>query len=101
MTSAMKRTFAVTRTYGDAWEHSRALEEQQAWQPHATFMNALHADGFVVLGGPLDGTADVLLIVHADDEAEIRSRLEKDPWSRMRLLTIARIVPWTIRIGSL
>jgi len=100
MTSAMKRTFAVTRTYGAAWDHSRTLEEQQAWQPHATFMNALHADGFVIFGGPLGGTPDVLLIVRADDEAEIRLRLETDPWSRMNLLTIARIVPWTIRLGS-
>ena len=63
-------------------------------------MNALHADGFVIFGGPLGGTPDVLLIVRAKDEAEIRSRLETDPWSRMNLLTIARIVPWTIRLGS-
>jgi len=96
----MKQTFAVMRTYGVAWD-SRSLEAQDAWQPHAAFMNALHSDGFVLLGGPLDGTPDVLLIVRADDEAEIRSRLDADPWSHMNLLTVARIVPWTIRLGSL
>jgi uncharacterized protein YciI len=93
--------FAVTRTRGEAWDPSRSLEAQDRWQPHATFMNALHSDGFVLLGGPLDGTPDVLLIVRARDEAEIRSRLQADPWSHMNLLTVARIVPWTIRLGSL
>lgn len=97
----MTRTFAVTRTRGEAWDPSRPLEAQDGWQPHAAFMNALHSDGFVVLGGPLDGTADVLLIVRARDEAEIRSRLQADPWSDTNLLTVARIVPWTIRLGSL
>jgi len=97
----MTRTFAVTRTHGEAWDSSRAVEAQDAWQPHAVFMNALHSDGFVLLGGTLDGTPDVLLIVRAHDEAEIRSRLQADPWSHMNLLTVARIVPWTIRLGSL
>jgi uncharacterized protein YciI len=97
----MQRTFAVTRTCGDAWDPARSLEAQDGWTPHAVFMNTLHSDGFVLLGGPLDGTPDVLLIVRAHDEAEIRSRLQADPWTRMNLLTVASIVPWTIRLGSL
>lgn len=97
----MKRMFAVTRTRGKAWDPSRSLEAQEAWQLHAAFMNALHSDGFVLLGGPLVGTSDVLLIVRAHDEEEILSRLQADPWNHMNLLTVARIVPWTIRLGSL
>ena len=97
----MKRTYAVTRTYGLAWNPSRPLEGQDAWLPHAEFMNTLQAEGFIIAGGPLDGTTDVLLIVCAHDEAEIRLRLDADPWTHMNLLTVARIVPWTIRLGSL
>lgn len=49
----MKPLFAVIRTRGPAWDSSRPLEGQPEWPAHAAFMNALKADEFVVLGGPL------------------------------------------------
>ena len=52
----MSRLFAVTRSRGPAWQAERPMEEQEEWRAHAVFMNALHRDGFIVLGGPLDGT---------------------------------------------
>ncbi len=64
-------------------------------------MNGLKAEGFVVLGGPLEGTSEVLLIVRAGDDAEVRSRLAADPWSGNDLLRVERTVPWTLRLGSL
>ena len=73
---------------------------QDAWRPHADFMNALVADGFVLLGGPLE-EPDVLLIVREESEAAIRARLAPDPWHRQGLLTIKSISPWTLRLGSL
>ena len=93
--------FAVIRTRGSAWRASQPLEGQPEWTSHASFMNALAKDKFVMLGGPLEGSADVLLIVKADTEDEIRSRLAEDPWSRNDLLRVARITPWTLRLGSL
>ena len=97
----MTRLFAVTRTRGPAWEAERPMEEQDEWREHAVFMNALHRDGFIVLGGPLDGTPDVLLIARANDEDEIRARLSDDAWTRNGLLRIKQIVPWTLRLGTL
>jgi uncharacterized protein YciI len=64
-------------------------------------MDALVDDGMVVLGGPLEGTNEVLLIFRADSPDEIRQRLAPDPWHRMGLLEIARIMPWTLRLGRL
>jgi hypothetical protein len=96
----MERLFAVTRSRGADWDHTRPMEEQKDWRRHADFMNALHEDGFVALGGPLEGTANVLLIVRANDADEIRLRLRRDPWSE-GLLEVAQIVPWTLRLGSL
>jgi uncharacterized protein YciI len=92
--------FAVFITRGAAWQQTRAMEEQDAWRPHADFMNALVAEGFVLLGGPLE-EPDVLLIVRADSAQEIRERLAPDPWHRMDLLRITRIAPWTLRLGAL
>jgi len=77
------------------------MEEQDEWRAHAVFMTALQRDGFIVLGGPLDGTPDVLLIARANDEAEVRARLSEDCWARNGLLRIKQIVPWTLRLGTL
>ena len=64
----MKRLYAITHTRGPAWDNSRPMEGQVEWHSHAAFMNALLAEGFVLVGGPLEGTPNVLLIVRAEDE---------------------------------
>jgi uncharacterized protein YciI len=97
----MRKLFAVIRARGPAWRDSEPMERQADWPAHASFMNALAKEGFVVLGGPLDGTADVLLVVRAATAEEVRSRLAEDPWTGNDLLRITRVTPWTLRLGSL
>lgn len=63
-------------------------------------MNRLAEEGFVVLGGPLEGTPDVLLIVRAENAEAISQRLESDPWTHLELLRILSITPWTVRLGT-
>jgi len=97
----MPHLFSVIRSHGPAWQSPIALEDQKNWSAHASFMDALEAAGFVVLGGPLEGTSDVLLIIRAESPGEIVQRLESDPWTGMRLLITKQILPWTLRLGSL
>jgi uncharacterized protein YciI len=97
----MLQLFAVTLSRGPAWNAARPMEEQDEWRAHAVFMNALHREGFILLGGPLEGTPDVLLIARAHDEDEIRSRLADDCWTRNGLLRIEQITPWALRLGTL
>jgi hypothetical protein len=97
----MQKLFAVIRTRGPAWQDSRPLEGQADWAGHASFMNALAKEGFVILGGPLEGTSDVLLIVRATTPDEVRSRLAEDPWASKVLLRVSRVAPWTLRLGAL
>ncbi len=97
----MKRIFAVTRTRGQDYDSSRPLEEQLEWRIHAEFMDALYAEGFVLLAGPLEGTQNVLLIVRAGNADEINARLAEDSWTRNGLLRTTEIAPWTLRLGSL
>jgi uncharacterized protein YciI len=97
----MARIFAVTIVRGPRWNEPRAMEEQEDWRPHADFMNALKAEGFVVLGGPLEGTRQVLLILRSEGPEQIRTRLAEDPWHQHGLLQIVQIVPWQLRLGSL
>jgi uncharacterized protein YciI len=96
-----RKLFAVIRTRGDAWQPLVPLELQQGWNAHASFMDGLHDEGFLVLVGPLEGTPDFLLIVRARDRNQIEERFAADPWSRTDLLRITRISPWTIRLGSI
>jgi hypothetical protein len=95
------KLFAVIRTRGNGWQESAPLEHQRDWDAHASFMNGLHREGFVLLGGPLEGTPDVLLIVRASAAEEIIEHLAADPWSGTDLLRIGQIMPWTLRLGSL
>jgi uncharacterized protein YciI len=97
----MPHLFAVTRTRGANWNAALCLEQQPNWAGHAAFMNRLHAEGFVLLGGPLDGTPDVLLIFAANSEQEIHERLAGDSWSKEDLLRIRQISPWNLRLGSI
>ncbi len=92
--------FAVINTRGAAYKRGEPMEAQEAWRPHADFMNALVDDGFVLLGGPLE-EPDVLLIVRAESADAIRARLAADPWHAKVLLTIKSISLWTLRLGSL
>jgi uncharacterized protein YciI len=86
----MPQLFAVIRSRGSFWNPILPLEQQDDWQGHADFMNALHAAGVVLLGGPLDGTPDVLLIMRATDSEEIERRLQADSWTQKGLLTVKR-----------
>ncbi len=97
----MRQLFAVIRTRGPAWQDGRPLESQADWAGHASFMNALAKEGFVILGGPLDGSPDVPPVVRAATADEARSRLAEDPWTHRDLLRISRIAPWALRLGSL
>src|SRR5215475_11059746 len=91
---------AVRRIPGWAWDASLPMRAQASWPEHAAFMNALAAEGFVVLGGPLGSGEEVLLIVNAASEDVVRTRLAADPWSGSGLLDIARVEPWTVLLDS-
>jgi len=63
--------FVVTCEHGPAWDDSRAMRQQAGWDEHAAFMDALVAEGFVVLGGPLGEGRRALLVVEATDQDDV------------------------------
>jgi uncharacterized protein YciI len=93
--------FLVERGKGPAWDHSRPRREQESWDEHAAFMDALAEEGFIVLGGPIgegDGE-NALLVVDAPDEETIRARFAEDPWPE-DMHTTESIRPWTVLLRS-
>ncbi len=91
----MRILFAVLRARGRAWDHSKSMRSQSEWDEHATFINKLTADGFVILGGPLE-SGDALLIIDAGGKSEIDAVLADDPWSKSGLLETKSIQAWEI-----
>jgi uncharacterized protein YciI len=90
--------FLVERGKGPLWNRSRGRREQDGWDEHAAFMDALVDDGFIVLGGPIgegDEGDNTLLVIDADNEAAVRARLREDPWPE-EMLTVESIRPWTV-----
>ena len=96
----MKRLFVVTRIRGKAWDSTKPMRSQEQWPEHASFMDDLATNRFVVLGGPLGDGDKILLVVDAGDEGEIRSTLARDPWSKWGLLDLESIQLWTVLLQA-
>ena len=96
--------FVVHRDAGPAWTDGKGAFEQPGVEQHAAFMNALADDGIVLFAGPLAGTEQsrirVLLIINADNEANIHDRLAADPWAQTNHLATTSVEPWNLFVGA-
>jgi uncharacterized protein YciI len=92
--------FAVTVEHGPGWDSSRSMRDQVEWDAHASYMDALVDEGFIVLGGPLAHGELVLMAVHAESEGEVEARFAEDPWRSMGLLRTATVEPWEILLDG-
>ena len=78
----------------------KPLEAQPEWEAHRVFMNQLETGGLARLAGPLEETAEVLLIFRAENKEEIDRRLKADPWTQSGILSTDRILRWNLRLGE-
>lgn len=96
--------FAVTRQAGPGWVDEKSAFEQPGIDEHAAFMNALAREGVILFAGPVAGSERgrirVLLVMSADNEAEIRRRLADDPWARVHRLVITSAESWMLMVGA-
>jgi uncharacterized protein YciI len=92
--------FAVRLVHGPGWDASREIREQDGWDDHAAFMDALVDEGFIILGGPIEDGAETLHVVEAADEHDIRARLAEDPWAVAGLLRIGVVETWALWLDS-
>jgi len=95
--------FAVIREAGSAWAPG-GIVSQHGLDDHAAFMRELSDDGLAVVAGPLAGSEQhrlrALVIVNAEDEEQIRSRLAEDPWTQSQRLQITSIESWSLFVGG-
>ena len=95
--------YAIIREAGPGWTDG-GIADQSDVADHAAFMNDLADEGFLLFAGPLAGSEGgrvrALLIVGAESEDEIRSRLADDPWVRSDRLRFKSIEPWNLVVGA-
>jgi uncharacterized protein YciI len=76
------------------------MREQDGWEEHAAFMEALEREGFVVVGGPVDGDREVLHIVSAPSAQAIHDRLAEDNWTQDGRLETVSVEGFTALLDS-
>jgi len=98
----MKNTFVAISSPGPNRDLSKGTRQQPFWDEHATFIDRLVDEGFILMGGPLIDERELphgaLLIVNADDENEVREKLKGDPWMEHGVLELQSVKRWQIFI---
>ncbi len=93
--------FAMVRARGEGWDASRPMRQQEQYEEHMGFLDALADDGFVILGGPLGEREErFLLIFAAENAGAVKERLADDPWTRLRIVRTASVERWGILVQS-
>jgi uncharacterized protein YciI len=93
-------TYIVISSAGPNRDHEKGTREQAYWDEHEPFIDGLVDDGFILLGGPLVDEGGGVLVVVAGSEAEVREKLERDPWYQHGILTLESIRRWQIFIDT-
>ena|SRR5437867_13218986 len=94
----MKNTFVVISSAGPSRDSSKSTRQQPLWDEHAAFIDKLVAEGFILMGGPFIDSGGSMLIINAEDEAEVRDKLKGDPWMEHGVLKLESIKRWQIFI---
>ncbi len=76
------------------------MREQDGWEQHARFMDSLVDEGFIALGGPLEGDREVLHAIEAPSEQAVRERLANDNWHQNGMLVISSIEAWDVLLDG-
>jgi hypothetical protein len=95
-----RELFLVRVERGGPWDWSKDMREQELWTEHAQFMNSLVDDGFILLGGPVEGGREAFHVVDAPSEDALRARFAEDSWAKNGMLAITRVERWTILLSS-
>ncbi|MFN8484521.1 MAG: YciI family protein [Anaerolineae bacterium] len=96
----MTKTVAVFLHHGSRWDPARGVREQEHWDAHARFMDALFDAGQVVLAGPFADDSGSMVILAVDSVEIARAIFQEDPWARQDILLTADVKEWTIFMDS-
>ena len=87
-----RRTFALVFRTGPSWDRAKAAGAQAFFADHSANIRKLREEGRLLVGGRFSDQG--LLIVEAQDEAEARTFVERDPSVRAGTFT-AEVYAWS------
>lgn len=91
--------FLLTRwRTGPEWKTTRSMEDQSGWAEHAAAMDALVAEGVILVGGPVGDGLRAVLVCEAPSAAALRTALAGDPWTGSHL--VDELEEMTIRLDA-
>jgi uncharacterized protein YciI len=96
----MTNTYMILSSCGPNRDLSKDTREQAFWDDHVPFINNLIEEGFIFLGGPLIDEGGAVLVVRAEDEAEVRRKMQHDPWYVNGILTLDSVKRWEIYVDE-
>ena len=96
----MKKTFVAIVQRAEGWDQAKPPQEQQDFAGHAGYMHGLEDEGFIAMAGLLQDTFDVLFVLLADSEDEVRQRMAQDPWQQDGHTRLVRLEEAQFRIGA-
>jgi uncharacterized protein YciI len=95
----MSKTFVVLSAAGPQRDLTKGAREQPHWDDHARFIDGI-TEGFILMGGPFESEGGAMLIVRAESEADVRAKLQPDPWYAQGILQLRSIHRWDIFIDE-
>ena len=97
----MDRLFAAIVHRTSKWDHSKSPEQQPGFADHVGYMGELEKSGVVALAGLMSPSNDVLFVIKAEGEADVRAHFASDPWQRSGVVRLERIEELALRIAKL
>ncbi len=90
------KLFAALIEYVDGIVEKRAPHRPA----HLAWLESLHAQGSLVMAGAYaDPTLGALFVYRADDEAQVRDWLDRDPYNQAGLFASVTLREWNVVVG--
>jgi uncharacterized protein YciI len=64
-------------------------------------MDRFVKEGFILLGGPLEGEREVLHVMRAESKEAVNARLAEDNWTQNGMLETVSVEGWTTLLDGL
>lgn len=68
-------------------------------EDHLAYLRRLHAEGSLLIAGPIDGDPGGLLVFEAATEIEVRAIMEADPYAAGGVFAAFEITPFRVIVG--
>jgi len=92
----MKKAMVLFQRHGSGWDPGKPVRDQTLWDAHARFVDALYAQGKVLLAGPFADGSGSLVVLDAESPEAARALFRDDPWAQQDILVAADVKEWTI-----